>query len=419
MTSRPSPFNPANAACWIAHGRRPEHARTLASVWRDYPDLPFDAPLAARMARSRARVMALRPFNDAIRDEVERERQRANFACIEKRVAKGEVEPFDRAILQARDRHGYDWDAAVLYAQGRYAAEEGWQPRDFSAPPGETSPAYAQGFRDGGGSFEDLFDTARRSYAAAARRQDRLSAPEAPRLSRPLPSSWPPPTDTPRPSRWSKRVLIVGARIASDAPAGLRTMLEAEPGHERATIILAVAGRGFHAWSACDAPSGKPADQLRALLAGLDVEDLLVMADGDDLAWIDSHAGLLPLCRMMERTRHSTIQQRGQLRAWLDRGLGEGEILASGHIRWTKLAQGLSGRLGEFVTRYVGPASPRGHRIVVDLADGRSASGFMTAQGEPLVPETIITNKAHLRKAMTIMLRRFAAAIPQHRDRAA
>lgn len=419
MTSLPAPFDPADAACWIAHGRRPDHARTLASVWRDYPDLPFDAPLAARMARSRARVAALRPFNDAIRDEVERERQRANFACIERRIAKGAAEPFDGAILHGRDRHGYDWGAWVLYAQGRYAAEEGWPPRDFSAPPGETSPAYAQGFRDAGGCFDDLFDAARRSYAAAARRQDILSAPAAPRLSRPLPSNWRLPTDTPRPSRWSKRVLIIGARIASDASAGLRTMLEAEPGHEKATIILAIAGCGFHAWGACDAQSAEPRDQLRALLAGIDVDDLLIIADGDDLAWIDDHAGLLPLCRTMERTRHSAIQQCGQLRAWLDRGLGDGEVLASGHIRWTKLAQGLSGRLDEFVTRYAGPACPRGHRIVIDLADGRPAAGFMTPQGEPLVPETIIANKAHLRKSMTIMLRRFAAAIPQHGDMAA
>jgi len=55
----------------------------------------------------------------------------------------------------------------------------------------------------------------------------------------------------------------------------------------------------------------------------------------------------------------------------------------------------------------------------VELAGGRPAAGFMTPQGEPLVPETIITNKARLRKTMTIMLRRFAAAIPQHRDMAA
>jgi hypothetical protein len=49
----------------------------------------------------------------------------------------------------------------------------------------------------------------------------------------------------------------------------------------------------------------------------------------------------------------------------------------------------------------------------VELADGVPATGFMTPQGEPLLPETIISNKAHLRSEMTAMLRRFAAAIPQ------
>lgn len=95
-------------------------------------------------------------------------------------------------------------------------------------------------------------------------------------------------------------------------------------------------------------------------------------------------------------------------------------VFVGGQLCWGNiprpgsLPQGLSGRLGEFVTRSAGPAEPRGHRIVVELRNGTPALGFMTPQGEPLVPETVITNKAHLRKAMTIMLRRFAAAIPQH-----
>ncbi|MBV2150353.1 hypothetical protein KRZ98_19300 [Sphingobium sp. AS12] len=121
VTADVGAFDPADAACWIAHGRRADHAQILASVWTDYPDLPSHAPLDERMARSRARVAALRPFNDTIRKEAERDRQRANFACIENRVAKGSEQPCDQAILNGRDLHGYDWNAAVRYANGWYA----------------------------------------------------------------------------------------------------------------------------------------------------------------------------------------------------------------------------------------------------------------------------------------------------------
>lgn len=412
MTANSTLFDPADATCWIAHGRRPEHAALLASVWTDFPDLPFDAPLAARMARSRARVAALRPFNDAIREEAERERQRANFACIEKRIANGVAEPFDQAILHGHSHHGYDWDASVRYGQARHAAEAGWQPRDFSAPPGQTTLAYAQGFRDGGGRFDDLFDVARRSYAAAARKAVLPTAPARPQLARPLPSSWPIPTDTPRPTRWSRRVLIIGA--ASESSAAILDMLHAHPRYRELRIIIAVADRGFNAWKADpDSEIKQPADQLRALLAGSDPDDLLVVAQGEDLAWIDRHANILPLCRTMERTRNSVLQQRAQFRAWLKRGFDAGETMASGHIRWSRMAKGLSGRLGEFATRYAGPVAPRRHRIIVELADGVPATGFMTPQGKPLLPEAIISNKAHLRREMTAMLRRFAAAIPQ------
>ncbi|WP_207212388.1 hypothetical protein [Sphingobium cupriresistens] len=412
MTANSTPFDPADATCWIAHGRRPEHAALLAAVWTDLPDLPSDVPLAARMARSRARVAALRPFNDAIREEAERERQRANFASIERRVANNAAEPFDLAILHGQAHHGYDWDTSVRYAQARYAAEAGWQPRDFSAPPGQTTPAYAQGFRDGGGRFDDLFDVARRSYAAAAREEILPTAPARPQLARPLPSSWPIPTDTPRPVRWSRRMLIIGTALENGA--AMLDMLQSHPGHRELRIIIAAAGHGFQAWNAAPNPEIKqPADQLRALLAGSEHDDLLIVAHGEDLTWIDRHANILPLCRTMERTRNSAIQQRAQFRVWLERGFDAGETIASGHIRWSKMAKGLSGRLGEFVTRYAGPEGPRRHRIIVQLADGVLATGFMTPQGEPLLPEAIISNKAHLRKEMTAMLRRFAAAIPQ------
>lgn len=358
MTADPAAFDPAIAACWIAHGRPPDHAEVLASVWTDYPDLPFDAPLHERMARSRARVAALRPFNDAIREDAERERQRANFACIEKQLASGPIKPFDRAILHARDQHGYDWDAAGSYAQGRYAAEQGREPRDFSVPPGEASPAYAQGFRDGGGCFDDLFDMARRSYAAAERNADRLPILATPPVSRPAPSNWPSPTDAPRPALWSKRAVIFGADTAANAGVGLMTMLQAHPGHAMAHTIIADAARGFRSLGNCDhVRTEDPAGKLRALLTGVELDDLLIIADAADLALLDQHASLLPLCRTMERTRNSHIQQRAQLRTWLERGLFAGEVLASGHIRWTKLAQGLSGRLGEFVVRSAGKAS--------------------------------------------------------------
>ena len=88
--------------------------------------------------------------------------------------------------------------------------------------------------------------------------------------------------------------------------------------------------------------------------------------------------------------------------------------MAGGHIRWTKIAQGLSGRLGEFTARYAGPTRPRGHQIVVERTDGTSATGFMTPQGEPLNSETIISNEAYLRKHMAAMLRRFASAVPHY-----
>lgn len=63
------------------------------------------------------------------------------------------------------------------------------------------------------------------------------------------------------------------------------TMLQAQPGHEMAHIIIADVGRGFRAWrSAEPAQTGNPADQLRALFAGIEPDDLLIIADGEDLA---------------------------------------------------------------------------------------------------------------------------------------
>ncbi|WP_041391874.1 hypothetical protein [Sphingobium sp. SYK-6] len=413
-------FDPADAQCWIVRGRPEDHAGQLALAWADFPDLPNEAPAQDRMARIRERVAALRPLNDAIREEGERERKRRNFAFIERRIAAVSTDARDRFILQARNRHGYDWDDAVQYADGTIAALAGWEPRRFFSTTAHANAdpldsAYAQGFRDGGGCFDDPFDAARRAYTAAAATQREASSNPVQPVSRPLPSNWPLPTDAPRPTRWSRRLLIIGATAAADAGLALPAMLQSRPGHQEMTVILAVPGQGFRLWnSICNGGSASAPNSLPVLLADVDPDDILVVAGGDDLDWIDHHTDLLPLCRTMERTRNSVIQQRGQLRAWLDRGLDTGEIMAGGHICWTKVAQGLSGRLGEFIARYAGPARPRGHQIVVELTNGASANGFMTPQGERLKPEAIISNKAHLRKHMAAMLRRFASAIPHY-----
>jgi hypothetical protein len=115
-------FDPADAGCWMARGRPAHHAHALADAWRRFPDLPNDAPLDARMARSRERVQALRPLNEAIAQETERQRVAANFACIERQIAQGSTDSRNPAILHGRDVHGYGWDAAVAYADGLYAA---------------------------------------------------------------------------------------------------------------------------------------------------------------------------------------------------------------------------------------------------------------------------------------------------------
>src|SRR3546814_5052803 len=70
------------------------------------------------------------------------------------------------------------------------------------------------------------------------------------------------------------------------------------------------------------------------------------------LALLDAHAAALPLCRTMERTRNTALQQRTHFRIWLDRGFLAGQTVGAGHIRWGKAVNGLTGRLGEFTARY-------------------------------------------------------------------
>lgn len=125
------------------------------------------------MARTRERVGAMRPIIEAMAQRTEAERQARNFAFIDGKVAHGEADEQDRAILRGRNMLGYDWDASVQYAQGWYAAHAGWAPRWTSGGHRGSGTAlraaYDKGFADGGGDAQDLFDEARRAFIAAAR----------------------------------------------------------------------------------------------------------------------------------------------------------------------------------------------------------------------------------------------------------
>ena len=423
------PFDPADAQAWIAHGRRPDHAAWLAEAWSRFPDLPNDAPLEERLARMRERVTALRPAMDSISRTVEQERQTRNFAFTTTRIASGEGDDRDHAIIRARDLHHYDWDQAVRYAAGWYAANAGWEPEvRRPGPRTAASQAYDHGFRDGGGDRDDLFDTARRALSAGPC----LSQPSAVVTARPLPSHWPMPSDKPRPVRWDRRLLILGAPeagacvdpSAEPEAALLFPILRAWPGHQEALIIV-ISASGYRELNSPDvdfAPiTGSEAlkrftadpqhiQELRQLLATRDFDDIMVAAQGAHLAVLDAHAAALPLCRTMERARNSALQQRAHLRTWLQRGLQDGETPGAGHIRWGKAAKGLTGRLGEFTARYAGKLPNRGHRIVVETEDGHPAEGFVSTIGEPLACEAVITNRAHLREAMIARLRAFGGA---------
>ncbi len=424
-------FNPANVDTWIARGRAPDLAALIADAWRRFPDLAPDAPLDLRKARSRARVAAMRPVMEAVRIATDQARQSANFAFTERRFAAGEGDERDRAILRGRDRHGLDWDAAVQFAHGWYAARAGWEAR----PPRERSDetrtaAYMTGFRAGGGDPDDLFDAARRSL---------LVAPDAPNeplratvRGRPLPSSWPQPGDAGLPARSSRRLLILGApetgmmvgdHGTSELSAELLTLVRADPASDEC-LIMTVSGTGFTILPAAGSPlvpldtaeaarlSTDPgtADSLRALMGAREFDDILVAAQGLYLALVDAHHAALPLCRSMERTRNSLLLQRAQMRTWLARTMAAGESRGAGHIRWGKAIKGLVGRLGEFTARYTGKVAGKGHRIIVETGDREPATGFSTSSGEPLAWESFISNRAHLRAAMTDRLRAFGGA---------
>ena len=429
-------FAPGDPATWIARGRKPEHAAALAQAWRDFPDLPAHCPLEDRMARTRERVVAMRPVHDAISADGEAQRQAQNFAFTEAKARDGTISEGDLAILHGRDRHGYGWDDAVRYAGGWYGAHAGWpyNPRPHChTRHGEEigRSAYDRGFADGGGDRDNVFDVARRQLLASTRASNQPIPTVPAQPARPLPSSWPLPTDQARPSRWSRRLLILSqaeaqgwitrARRPSLSPL---EMLASEPGTAGMTIVMLMAGRGFvdarSAEAAMAVPAPNWADRLIALpalatsltslIAGREFDDVLVTAQGDYLRVVDAVADVLPLCRTMERTRNTPLQQRAHFRIWMERGRSGDANLGAGHIRWSKLAKGLSGKLGEFTAR-VGPSRPgHGHRIVIELEGGVPAAGFVAADGQPLDPEIVVGNKARMRQHMTLALRSFTGA---------
>jgi hypothetical protein len=431
----PEEFDPADIRRWLNRGRSLEHATELARIWRTYPDLPPDAPLDHRMARCRERVAEMKPLHDAISARTEAERQARNFAFTESHVADGTISDYEVAILRGRDQYGYDWDIAVAYARGWIAADIGLEHRfyvDGSKRQAEKRTVYDRGFSDAGGDQADLFDAARRSNLAALRRDNQPVAPTPAPIARPAPSSWPKPSDHARPTRWCRRLLIVSDATIEEVTPGLMRVtglhltdeVRARAGAEAMTIVTIDRHAGFVAG---DCPIETPVqitaaradeiiadprhgDALRAILAGVEIDDVLVAVQGDYLRIVDAFAGALPLCANMERTQNSLLQQRAHLRCWLDRGYGGTANVGAGHIRWGKAIKGLTGKLGEFTARHVGPAPRRGHLIRIEAEGGEPALGYATSSGEPLTPVIIVSNKTNIRREMAVALRAFGGA---------
>ena len=419
-------FDPAVAECWIARGRKPEHAAALATVWRDFPDLPSGAPTEDRMARMKSRTQAMKPVFDAIAAEQAAELEERNFASVERSAVEGKGSDRDLAVLRGRDDYGYGWDLSHRYADGWCAAHSG-RPHSYSEAIPSRTPieirraAYDRGFADGGGDRDDIFDVARRAYFAQLRKSNMVPPPAAPIAARPLPSAWLKPTDRPRPARWDRRLVILSdADIATEDPKfDYLKIIQERRGADQAKVLV-LTNEGFVDGGAFVPPAGGPrsvsadaaAQQLRDHLAGREFDDILVALQGADLALLDQAAGALPLCRSMERTRNTRLQFRAHLKVWLDRGVGGGDNVGAGHIRWGKMINGVSGKLGEFTARYAGPAQGRGHLVRVETAAGQLAFGFATADGVPLAPEIIVSSKARLRAEVAKALRAFTAATP-------
>ncbi|WP_185928869.1 hypothetical protein [Sphingomonas sp. IC081] len=334
-------FDPADAACWIARGRPPHHAHAIADAWRTFPDLPIGTPLEARMVRTRERTAMLKPLHEQIAQEGEQRRQATNFAFVERKVAEGSTDSRDAGILYARNVHGYDWDDAVAWAYGNYAARAGWEARPPSrtrlGEPDRRRGAYNQGFLDGGGQPDDIFDVARRSLTAVTPAPAKVASPSS---SRPLPSQWPSPADLPAPASWHRRLLILGASEYSAGTLGILAMLHERPGHEETTICLIAAERGLYLLSEANGIASGDDKALRDYLWQRDYTDIVAIASEAEFARLDAAAPILPLVRTMERTRNSLLQQRAQFRLWIARGRAPGEQFAAGHIRWSKMAAG-------------------------------------------------------------------------------
>ena len=405
------PFDPGKTGAWIARGRPPAEAAQLAAIWRRFPDMPAGAEPEARMQRLRERVRAIRPLNDAVTRRNAQERERRNFAFTASRLAAGQGDDRDRAILAGQDIHGFAWMAAVRYADGLQAARSGWPYAPYCT--GSERDAYDHGFREGGGDRDDLFDTARRALRVAAPQRETMPVLS----SRPLPSTWPKPDDARRPAPWSRRLVIFGAAEAGLAArtsnsAILLPALLAREGGDGAAVLVVVGDvlcalddvRAAASWP-------PPAVDLNTLFAAGDFSDIVVAAQGADLAVIDAHAGLLPLVRHQERLRHTLPLQRAQFALWLERGLCPGETRAAGHIRWGKTIQGLVAHLGELTATWSGK-NTHGHRIVVTVtATGESARGYLAGDGAALEPVFHVSNRKAVRGAMTHALRRFAGGI--------
>lgn len=413
------PFDPCSAATWLARGRAPDHAEALAKAWRDYPDLPPTSPAEDRMARTRARVEAMKPVNDAIAAQTEAERQARNFSFTEGRAIAGRGDERDAAILRGRDRYGYDWNQAIRYADGWYAAHAGWNHRAPSKS--AERPAYDRGFADGGGDVDDLFDAARRTNLAAERTPIR---PRSQVAARSLPSEWPKPSDRPRPTAWSRRIIILGDHPASALGRGeILERFRETGGRYGGRAIVLTAAQGFisgastlpdvHELSPGRAEeliaSPEQADRLRALLAGMDVEDILVALHGEYLRVLDAHAAALPTCRNRERTRNTQLQVKAHVKLWMDRGREAGNNIGAGHIRWSKATKGLTAKLGELTARYQGPAPGKGHLVSIEQC-GTLAHGFASPGGDLLDPTIVVGSRARLRDEMARALRLFGGA---------
>ncbi|WP_103727303.1 hypothetical protein [Novosphingobium sp. HII-3] len=425
----------ADPAAWLRRGRSEDDANALAKAWRDYPDLPISAPGEQRMARTRDRAIAMRPIFEAMRERTEADRQAKNFAFITAKAENGDASEQDKAILRARDDHGYDWNRAVRYAEGWYAAVAGWNHRYDRPARSETETllrsAYDRGFADGGGDTSDLFDTARRANNAADALAPANSLSVPSRSGKLSPSHWPAPQDSNLPVSWHRRaVIMTDADLVpptgrngqpSRRPSAISLVRDRSEG--AATIIVLSSKDGFVAGNSID-PALSPIttaqanaliadpdqrERLRSLLAG-EFDDLLITAQDEYLRVLDALTTALPVLRTMERTRNTPLQQRAHLETWLARGRGCGQNMGAGHIRWGKAAKGLTARLGEFTARYVGPAPERGHLIRICLEDGSAADGFVTADHAPLTPEIRISSKSRLRHEMAQALRTFGGA---------